>query len=322
MRFWIFLVAGAAMGAPCTEPDKSCLERMAVGEGRYIHVYRSHPLAKRELAIERAFILIHGTQRNGADYFKTAIAATKEAGFLEKTLVIAPYFKANDGSRCKDVLEEGELGFSCNGWKDGEPAFESNIDSFTAMDRLLAALDDKTRFPALKEIVVAGHSAGGQYVQRYAAGNRMEPKLSVPVRYLVANPSSYLYLETWRPVKNPEARCPGFDKYKYGLNELTGYVQQTGAEAIRTNYPRRNVTYLLGELDTTDEHSLDKSCQAMAQGPNRLERGLAYSKRLVETYSAAHQLVRVPGCDHSADCMYRSEVGRNAVFAGETAHRR
>ena len=61
---------------------------------------------------------------------------------------------------------------------------------------------------------------------------------SVPVRYLVANPSSYLYLETWRPVKeNPAARCPGLDKYKYGLDQLTGYAGQTGAEAIRLSYP-------------------------------------------------------------------------------------
>ena len=80
------------------------------------------------------------------------------------------------------------------------------------MDRLLAALDDKARFPALKEIVVAGHSAGGQYVQ---------PTLSALVRYLVANPSSYLYLEPWRPVNgNPAELCPGFNKYKYGLDEL------------------------------------------------------------------------------------------------------
>ena len=107
--------------------------------------------------------------------------------------------KANDGSGCMDALDDGELAFSCNGWKDGEPALGSPIDSFTAMDRLLAALDDKARFPALKEIVVAGHSAGGQYVQRYAAGNRIEPTLSAPVRYLVANPSSYLYLEPNRP---------------------------------------------------------------------------------------------------------------------------
>src|SRR5438445_13467960 len=119
-------------------------------------------------------------------------------------------FKANDGSGCMDALDDGELAFSCNGWKDGEPALGSAIDSFSAMDGLLAALDDKARFPALKEIVVAGHSAGGQYVQRYAAGNRIEPTLSTPVRYLVANPSSYLYLEPWRPVNgNPAERCPG-----------------------------------------------------------------------------------------------------------------
>ncbi len=312
----LFMFTGVAMAASCTSPDKSCVERLPLGGGRYVQIFRSHSLQQPAPSMERAFILVHGTLRNGDDYFKTAVAAALDAGRLDKTIVIAPHFKANEASRCKDALDDGELAFSCNGWKDGEPALGSPIDSFTAMDRLLAALDDKSRFPALKEIVVGGHSAGGQYVQRYAAGNRIEPTLSAPVRYLVANPSSYLYLEPWRPVNgNPAELCPGFNKYKYGLDELSGYVRQTGAATIRSKYPHRNVTYLLGELDITDKHSLDKSCPAMAQGANRLERGLAYWKRLTATYSATHQLVRVPGCDHSADCMYRSDAGRQAVFA-------
>jgi hypothetical protein len=29
-------------------------------------------------------------------------------------------------------------------------------------------------------------------MQRYAGGNRIEPRLSAPVRYLVANPSTYV----------------------------------------------------------------------------------------------------------------------------------
>jgi hypothetical protein len=316
MRFAPFLLACEAIAAPCVTPAPGCVERLNSGAGRYIEVFRSHPLSRPDPKLERAFILIHGTQRNGGDYFKTAIATAREAGQLEKTLVIAPHFKANDGKSCRDALGEDELGFSCNGWKDGHRALNGQADSYAVMDGLLAALDDKVRFPALKEIVLAGHSAGGQYVQRYAAGNRIEPRLSSPVRYLVANPSSYVYLDSWRPVKgNPASRCPNFDQYKYGLNELTGYLKKTGAEAIRANYPRRNVTYLLGELDTTDEHSMDKSCPAMEQGPNRLERGLAYWKRMTGTYSAGHQKARVPGCGHSADCMYRSEAGRKAVFA-------
>lgn len=95
---------------------------------------------------------------------------------------------------------------------------------------------------------------------------------------------------------------------------MTGYQAERGAEGIRAAYPRRAVIYLLGELDTTDEHNMDKSCPAMAQGPNRQARGLAYFERLQQTFHSIHQLLRVPGCGHSADCMYRTENGKKAVF--------
>jgi len=279
--------------------------------GRWVRVYRSLPLHKADARVERAFVMVHGTQRNGDDYFKTAVAATAGAGNMERTLVVAPVFRGNDGRRCKDKLESGELGFGCNGWKDGESARNGTADSFAVMDRLLTALDDRTVFPNLKELVVAGHSAGGQYVQRYAAVNRTERKLKAAVRYVVANPSSYLYLDSWRPVGNP---CAGYNRYKYGLEDLSGYARSTGAETILAQYPKRNVTYLLGDRDVTDEHNLDKSCPAMAQGPNRFERGLSYHRRVTATFGARHALVKVPGCDHSADCMYGSEAGRQVVF--------
>jgi pimeloyl-ACP methyl ester carboxylesterase len=300
--------------APCTNAAKSCMERVTV-DGRYIEVYRTHPLDATDAAVTRAFILVHGTQRNGDDYYKTAVTATREAGALSGTLVIAPQFRANDGRSCKDALGVGELGFSCNGWKDGDTALNGPVDSYAPMDALLLKLADKRHFPNLREIVLAGHSAGGQYVQRYAAVNRVESRVGLPVRYVVANPSSYLYLESWRPVAgDPPAGCATFDDYKYGLRHLTGYAAGTGVDTIKAQYPKRNVTYLLGERDTTDEHSMDTTCPAMAQGPNRFVRGMDYWKRLTVTFGARHEVHPVPGCDHNADCMYRSPVGRKTVF--------
>ncbi len=307
--FTLLLVAGAAFGQ----------EHLPLDGGRFLLVYSSAPLKVRNAAIERVFVLVHGLQRDGDVYFKSAMAATREAGRMDSTLVIAPQFHANDGNQCKDKFASGEAHFACRGWSDGVATKSDPLSSFAAMDRLLQALANRELFPALKEIVLAGHSAGGQFVQRYAAANRVDGKLPVPLRYVVANPSSYLYLESWRPVEH--AACPTFDRYKFGLQGLTGYLAETGAEAIRAAYPKRTVTYLLGELDTTDEHNMDKTCPAMAQGPNRLERGLAYYQRLQEIFHTDHQLLRVPGCGHSGDCMYRSENGRKAVFTGTAASR-
>ena len=308
-----FFLSSVAMAAPCTTADKTCLEKAPLGAGQYFFVYRSQPLTERSAKVERVFVLVHGLQRDGDAYYKTAIGATQDAGEIGRTLVIAPQYHAVDGT-CKDKPEPGETIFACRGWSDGNSTKAAPRNSFAALDGLLRMVASRDLFPSLKEIVVAGHSAGGQFVQRYAATNRIDGTLAVPIRYVVANPSSYLYLESWRPVQNPGASCPQFNRYKYGFDGMTGYPLEAGTASIRKNYPGRDVTYLLGELDTTDEHSMDKTCPAMAQGPNRLQRGLAYFDRLNQTFKTSHKLVRVPGCGHSGECMYRSENGRRAVF--------
>ena len=64
------------------------------------------------------------------------------------------------------------------------------------------------QYPGMEHIVIVGHSAGGQTVQRYAltaphAAPAAAPKGGAavappPVRYVVANPSSFGYLNASR----------------------------------------------------------------------------------------------------------------------------
>ncbi len=261
--------------------------------------------------MQRAFVMVHGVQRNGGTYFRTAVTSAVLAGQLEKTLVIAPHFKGSDNAGCWDALADNELNFPCDGWTDGQFATNARMTSFGAIDHLLTLLANRKKFPKLEEIVIGGHSSGAQFAQRYAAANRVEPKLGVPVRYVVANPSSYVYLDSWRP---ESGRCEGYDDYRYGLQKLTGYMVETGVEGVRKQYPGRNVTYLLGERDTRDAAHMDTSCPAMAQGPHRFARGQSFFRRLNETYPSKHKLIVVPGCPHSAECMYRSEEAIQVVF--------
>jgi pimeloyl-ACP methyl ester carboxylesterase len=75
------------------------------------------------------------------------------------------------------------------------------LSSFDAIDSILARLADRSVFPNLAHIVLAGHSAGGQIVQRYAVvgtGTDKLTALGVRVRYVVANPSSYAYFSRER----------------------------------------------------------------------------------------------------------------------------
>jgi hypothetical protein len=48
-------------------------------------------------------------------------------------------------------------------------------------------------YPNLRRIVVAGHSAGGQFVVRYTATDRVDSRLPAAVRHVAATPSSYPY---------------------------------------------------------------------------------------------------------------------------------
>ena len=48
-----------------------------------------------------------------------------------------------------------------------------SISSFEVIDQIISHIAEPDLFPNLATIVVAGHSAGGQHVNRYAAGTRL-----------------------------------------------------------------------------------------------------------------------------------------------------
>ena len=81
----------------------------------------------------------------------------------------------------------------------GGAAGASTVTSFDFADEILRRLAAREVFPNLEAIVVSGHSAGGQFVTRYEMANRVHDTLGVPVRYVVANPSSYAYPDAARP---------------------------------------------------------------------------------------------------------------------------
>src|SRR5262249_38996589 len=130
---------------------------------------------------------------------------------------------------------------------------------------------------------VAGHSAGGQFVTRYEMANQIHEKLGVPVAYVVANPSSYAYLDSERPDSEGkefrafgDARnCTTYDNWPYGLKGRSGYSARLSDDQLKKQLALRPTTYLVGELDTWPLAGFDSSCPAMAQGPNRLARGQA-----------------------------------------------
>jgi len=281
----------------------------------YLSADWSHPLP----AIRRAVIVVHGIDRDADVSMHAAEAALAAAGPSgQGTLLISPQFVA-DIDVTTFHLAATVLHWDTERWAAGYPANgPAPISPFEVFDAILQHLADRTLLPNLAHVVLAGHSAGGQVVQRYSVVGRGEAALTawgLTLRYVVANPSSYLYFSDDRPVPIDPATCPRFDRWRYGLAGAPSYVgDTTGLEAT---FAARQVIYLLGTADTNPRHpSLDKTCGAEAEGPYRLARGTAYFTYLQARHpgTLAQRIAYVPGVGHNGGAMFRSACGLAALF--------
>ncbi|SAI40205.1 poly(aspartic acid) Hydrolase [Bordetella ansorpii] len=270
--------------------------------------------------IERAVIIVHGKLRNARTYFDSGLQAARAAGAQSSTLLIAPQFLATPDV-ARHHLPDTLLRWTPRGWMSGLPAQgPAPLSSFAVFDAILARLADRTHLPNLREVVIAGHSGGGQVVQRYAVlgqGGQALADAGIALRYVVANPSSYAYFNADRPQAVDAKSCPGFDTWKYGMRHLPPYAGHADAAALEQRYAQRRVTYLLGEKDTDPDHpALDKGCEAEAQGPFRLARGQSYFQYLQKRHpqGLAQRVVTVPGVGHSGKGMFNSPQGQAALF--------
>ena len=318
------LCAAAAAGAPCITATCTEWVTLAGGPARSL-IYRTYGLDAPNPQITRALVMVHGAGRDAENYFRTALAAAFLAGALDDTVVIAPRFASN-AAGCRDTLAPNEISWSCNGdsWRSGgASASNDKLTSFDLTDQILHKLASRENFPNLKAIVVAGHSAGGQYVNRYEMANQVHDTLGIPITYVVSNPSSYAYLDATRPSPdaagfhqfNDSRNCTTFDSWPYGLEGRTGgYTTKESDDQLKKQLAARPTTYLLGEIDILPLGGFDGSCPAMAQGPTRLARGQAFGKYVNQKFGARHTVTVVPLCGHNARCMFTSEAALPLLF--------
>lgn len=323
----IGLFASAAAGyGQCVTAAPACTEWIGLGSGpsRSL-VYRTYSLSEKNEKIARALIVVHGAGRDADNYFRTSVAAAFLADALENTIVISPRFASNEGNGCMDSLSANEVNWPCNGdsWRSGGVARnDEKLTSYDFADELLRRLARKEVFPNLRSIVVSGHSAGGQFATRYQMANQIHDKLGISVTYVVANPSSYAYLDSERPntaTREPQRfgdarNCTTYDDWPYGLKRRTGYSAKLSDDQLKKQLAARPVTYLLGELDTLPVGGFDSSCPAMAQGTTRLTRGQAFANYVNKKYDALHKVTVVPACGHNARCMFTAEPALPVLF--------
>ena len=290
--------------------------------------------------------MVHGTNRNPDHYFATASAAAFLAGAQNDTLVIAPSIKSSDAG-CADKLQPNEVSWSCRGdsWRSGGNSLSNpELTSFDFVDELLRKLADKKVFPGMQNIVVAGHSAGGQFVSRYEMATRVSDTLSVPVSFVVSNPSSYAWPDRSRVLPTadgaPEnavagwkeetphtnfsfgpfdaAKAPNYDIWPYGLEKRTsGYTAKMDDATLKLQLASRRVTYLLSQVDTLPLGGFDGSPAAMAQGATRRARGEAFVKYVNETMGGKAKVLIIPECGHNDRCVYTTDAALPVIFPPE-----
>ncbi len=331
----------AQTAPPCTTATVACTEwvSLGVGPGRGM-IYRSYSLDAPNSRVTRALVMVHGTGRNADHYFLTAMSAAFLAAALEDTVVIAPHMiDATDHAEPNEVVWQ-------NSWRTGGPAKDNaSLSSFDFVDEILRKLAKKSIFPNLRQIVVAGHSAGGQFASRYAMSSKVHDTLGVPVSYVVANPSSYAWPDAVRPLPQDDAdpvaakdgwnsmpphtkftfgpfdatKATNFNNWPAGLENRTGYTAQMSNDQLKKQLVERPTTFLLGQVDTLPLGGFDSSPNAMAQGPTRRARGEAFVKYVNEVLGAKQRIVIVSECGHNDRCMFTTGIVLPFIFPGAPA---
>lgn len=280
--------------------------------------------------VRSAVIGIHGSGRNADDYFCSLLGASTLAR-NEKVLILTPRFPIAVDSDLTNITSGGIALIwpdtdPSGPWRYGADALNrANVSSFQVMDDLVRHVLKRIT----RNITIVGHSAGGQFVQRWAL---MSPVSDENLRYIVANPSSYAYLspERWidgrfRTPDQSVYKCFDYNQWEWGLDPpyslpyISRVMERSTLEKLKDRFFEREVVYLIGSQDKCSglpwcqSHGLETTCHDLLQGPNRWERHFRYVSHLMELGGAPINFT-VPNVGHDHSLMFNSAVGRSVIF--------
>jgi hypothetical protein len=301
--------------------------------GCKLFYFRSRDIDGFNPRIERAIIAVHGVGRDWNVHFLNMMRVVREANRLNSIVVLSPVFRDEGGAKTPDELAGGSYQGGREATCQAKP--DLRVGAFAATDALIEKLANKQRFPDLKDIVVMGHSGGGQFAGRYGLVTRVVQKHpNLRFKFVPSNPSSWAFLDGRRNVEGRNwvssgsefDACRGYNTYQYGLGGIEGrsYLDKITVAEIVEHVRSRNFVFLMGGNDTCVPTPAvpcpytDGGCAAMLQGKNRLTRGRNFHQQIQMFYppypGAKHELSIVPGVGHSSGGMYLSAEGRRAAL--------
>lgn len=239
--------------------------------------------------VKRAIVVIPGMPRDAWKWTTLMhnafryVYTNKKYGMKKKdTIIISPLGLIKEDKEAGAVSNGNWAVYKNSFWSAGghtmSPKLKNPVSYFTMLDKMVDMLLDKSRFPNIDKVVIAGHSLGAQAVQRYAVIRKYNGNQEDSLLWWIGNPGSWTWLTDKRPTYWP--KCPELmNSWPYGLNEssLPDYHENANAGDLVNRFRGRTVQIALA-LD--DNGAGNTHCQAYYQGANHLDRGSHFVKSL------------------------------------------
>jgi hypothetical protein len=296
----------------CAQAEAKCLSSLSMPTNGALEFYQSHDLHTANAEITKLVISIHGVGRNFGSAFTEMTKVYADPSAAQSTLILAPHFLA-----AEDSIPPGYLYWDTHGWPSGDDSLDSqHLSSYEVLDALILQIVRSGNFPNLEKVLITGLSAGGQFTERYAAGNLVAAQLpAIHFRYLIASPSSYLYFDANRFVPGndyqfqiPASTTCAYNDYRYGLLGLNRYLSLKSPAQIADDFGSREIVLMVGDQDDAtvvpnppiahdpkDGADLDVSCAAEMQGASRLERAKIFKAYLDQRFPAQNHPLLIGG---------------------------
>ncbi|PSR12810.1 MAG: hypothetical protein DA408_12185 [Bacteroidetes bacterium] len=304
---------------PCTSSSNDCLQTVSLSSGSGsadFSFFSSFPIYEENAEwtdLTAAVIVLHGVERNAADYFNYFMTTLLQQNLAENVILISPFFKNAAEAAPGDYYWGG------SGWREGQNAISTEkISSFAVLDQLIGQLADRQHFPALEKIIVTGHSSGALLAHLYAAANRAEtnhPDLTFT--YVVANSQYFYYPDGQRINENTNQRytptgCAGYDFWPQGYQATPPFLSTTPLAEFNAHFSERSVNYLLGNGGGSDNAFNSTNCYATLLGSTRFRRGENMFRYMELAYPGTHHHTKtiVNGIGHDGQGMYQSSEFR------------
>ena len=278
---YVFILQASQLSFAYNPSSRSELCPNVIGSNNKIRYCRNRALSSYNDDVTRAVIAMPGSSLKAKSFYERSLLPNFSANELRYTNILVPQF-LEDKSSNPTVLSG--LGLSnkylywSTGWRQCHRARNLNRESSCGkIDFIVRKLIQYN--PNLKHITLIGHSAGGQFVNRYASASNVEQyakSMGVTMSYAVSSANSTVYLDSSRPNTIGQSCSSTYNKWKYGLQSRNTYASEFSRATMIDRLLKRNVYYFVGE----DDVHTPGDCRVQAQGDHHVDRMKNYKKHL------------------------------------------